>query len=611
MIELKYGTRKVISFRGAKKVVGGLSDQNKIAVLLYISKEFSNVGREEDLFDTLITLCKEIFECDNTTLRLWDGELLVPIKYIKETTPPRRNLLPSEGYSGQAFETKKSLIIPDLRQTPNFLDDQETTMCVLCVPITYKDDVLGTISVESDIAFFYKEDDLEILEALGAQLALALTGVRLIEGLMTARAREAAILSQLEWDLKMGRNVQSQILQHQLHPWNGIYFGTHYEPMVEVSGDYFDVVKQGNTMTAIMVDVSGHGIPAALVTMAIHFHFNRFVIQGLGLAEIMEQLGKALKPQLPESTYFTAFILRFYHDYSYSYINGGHQKVIHFKNDNTTEELDSKGVPLGILDVKKSDYEEMYGKVEPGEYMLMFTDGFTEQKDGTGDEYGHCRFIDSFIKAKERLKSEKGNVFAKDIVQSVLSDWKYFKGGQKNGDDLAMLLLQCNTTITDALPLVRMAKVSAREKNNSDAYSLALQAYKIDPSIKDNLLFLGKMYYNDGKYEESVKFIDEYIRTSGEDTAIIHYLYGKALFNSDRLPEAKRALKKSLSCDHTFAKASLLLAKCYLKENAIPKAIKTLQQGIKSTPSNDALKVSLKKLEGITFIRTNTEEISE
>ncbi|MBL0266040.1 MAG: SpoIIE family protein phosphatase [Leptospiraceae bacterium] len=611
MIELKYGTRKVISFRGAKKVVGGLSDQNKIAVLLYISKEFSNVGREEDLFDTLITLCKEIFECDNTTLRLWDGELLVPIKYIKETTPPRRNLLPSEGYSGQAFETKKSLIIPDLRQTPDFLDDQETTMCVLCVPITYKDDVLGTISVESDIAFFYKEDDLEILEALGAQLALALTGVRLIEGLMTARAREAAILSQLEWDLKMGRNVQSQILQHQLHPWNGIYFGTHYEPMVEVSGDYFDVVKQGNTMTAIMVDVSGHGIPAALVTMAIHFHFNRFVIQGLGLAEIMEQLGKALKPQLPESTYFTAFILRFYHDYSYSYINGGHQKIIHFKNDNTTDELDSRGVPLGILDVKKSDYEEMYGKVEPGEYLLMFTDGFTEQKDGNSEEYGHSRFIDSFIKAKERLKSEKSNVFAKDIVQSVLSDWKEFKGGQKNGDDLAMLLLQCNTTITDALPLVRMAKVSAREKNNADAYSLALQAYKIDPSIKDNLLFLGKMYYNDGKYEESVKFIDEYIRTSGEDTAIIHYLYGKALFNSDRLPEAKRALKKSLSCDHTFAKASLLLAKCYLKENAIPKAIKTLQQGIKSTPSNDALKVSLKKLEGITFIRTNTEEISE
>lgn len=612
MIELKYGTRKVISFRGAKKVVGGLSDQNKIAVLLYISKEFSNVGREEDLFDTLITLCKEIFECDNTTLRLWDGELLVPVKYIKETTPPRRNLLPSEGYSGQTFLTKKPLLIPDLKKNPQYLDDQETTMCVICVPITYKDDVLGTISVESDTAFFYKEDDLEILEALGAQLALALTGVRLIEGLMTARAREAAILTQLEWDLKMGRNVQSQILQNQLPPWNGIYFGTHYEPMVEVSGDYFDVVKQGNTMTAIIVDVSGHGIPAALVTMAIHFHFNRFVTQGLGLAEIMEQMGEALKPQLPESTYFTAFILRIYHDYTYAYINGGHQKVIHFKNDGTIEDLDSLGVPLGILDVKKSDYEEMHGKIEPGEYLLMFTDGFTEQKNAQSEEYGHVRFKESFFKARNNLKLEKANVFVKDIVKSMVSDWSQFKGDIKNGDDLAILLLQCNTTLTDALPLVRMAKVSARQKNNADAYSLALQAYRIDPSIKDNLLFLGKMYYNDGKYSESVKFIDEYIKTSGEDTAIIHYLYGKALFNSNRVSESKRALKKSLSCDHTFAKSSLLLAKCYLKENAIPKAIKTLQRGIKSTPSNDALKVSLKKLEGINIIRTtNVEEIDE
>ena len=44
----------------------------------------------------------------------------------------------------------------------------------------------------------------------------------------------------------------------------------------------------------------------------------------------------------------------------------------------------------------------------------------------------------------------------------------------------------------------------------------------------------------------------------GEDTAIIHYLYGKALFNCDKLAESKRALKKSLSCDHTFASNQVL-----------------------------------------------------
>jgi tetratricopeptide (TPR) repeat protein len=238
----------------------------------------------------------------------------------------------------------------------------------------------------------------------------------------------------------------------------------------------------------------------------------------------------------------------------------------------------------------------------------MFTDGFTEQKNLLGEEYGHSKFQNSFLTAKDNLLKSNGNLFAKDIVKSILSDWQEFKSIQKTGDDLAMLLLQCNTTITDALPLIRMAKVSAREKNHEDAYSLALQAYKMDPSLKDNLLFLGKMYYNDGKFTESVKFLEEYIRTSGEDTAITHYLYGKALFNADKLPEAKRALKKSLSCDHTFAKSSLLLAKCYLKENAVPKALKTLNQGIKSTPGNDSLKASLKKLEGMTIIRTETSE---
>jgi sigma-B regulation protein RsbU (phosphoserine phosphatase) len=65
-----------------------------------------------------------------------------------------------------------------------------------------------------------------------------------------------------------------------------------------------------------------------LVTMAIHHHFRRCVQSGLGLSEIMEELGESLRGQLPESTYFTAFIVRIYSDYTYGYINAGHQKML-------------------------------------------------------------------------------------------------------------------------------------------------------------------------------------------------------------------------------------------------------------------------------------------
>jgi phosphoserine phosphatase RsbU/P len=601
MIELKYGTRKVVSFRGAKKVVGGLSDKNKISVLLYISKEFAKVGKEGELFSKVMSLCKEIFECDNATLRLFDGDYLVPVKYMTETEPPRRNILPSEGFSGHTFTQKSPLLITNLINT-KFIDEEERTRCVICVPIISKDEVMGTLSVESNTEYFYKEDDLEILEALGAQLALALNGVRLIEGLMTARAREAAVLSQLEWDLRMGRNVQNQILQMETPPWNGLFFGSYFEPMVEVSGDYFGIVKQGNMMTVLIADVSGHGIPAALVTMGIHYQFNQYVLQGLGLTEIMEGMGEALKPQLPESTYFTAFIIRFYSDYSYSYVNAGHQKLVHFKNSGEIEDLDTMGLPLGILDVHKNDFEEKQGKINPGDYLMVFTDGFTEQKNEKGEEYGFDNLKKLFLEKRFQYLEKNGKCWAKDIIKGMMDDWRSFKGSKSNGDDLTMLLIECNQNINTALPMIRSAKTAIKMKNVSDAFTLADEAYKIDPSLKDNLILLAKMYYNEKRYEESVRFFSEYIKTSGEDTAIIHYLHGKALYNCKRYSEAKLSLKKSLSCDHTFAKSSLLLAKCYMEEKEIPKAIKTLQRGVKSSPTDSRLIDSLKKLEGISLV---------
>ena len=605
MIELKYGTRKVVSFRGAKKVVGGLSDKNKIHVLLYISKELANVGREEELFGTVMLLCKEIFECNNATLRLYDGEYLVPVKSLIETEPPRRNLVPGEGFSGTSFSEKKPLLISTLANS-SYLDEDEKTRCVICVPILHKEETMGILSVESETEYFYKEDDLEILEALGSQLALALNGVRLIEGLMTARAREAAILSQLEWDLKMGRNVQNQILEVDIPPWNGLYFSSYFAPMVEVSGDYYGVVKQGNVMTVIIADVSGHGIPAALVTMGIHYQFNLFVSQGLGLTEILENMGEALKPQLPESTYFTAFILRFYSDSTYSYVNAGHQKISHFKSGGEIEDLDTQGLPLGILTLRKSDFEEKQGQFLPGDFLMVFTDGFTEQKNEAGEEFGADKLKKIFLQKRFELLEKNGKSWPKDIIGHIVEEWKNFKGEKPNGDDLTMLLIECNQQITDALPLIREAKSKARMRGTQEAFDLALQAYKIDPSLKENLILLAKMYYNEKMYTESEKYFAEYIKTSGEDTAIIHYLHGKTFFHSQRYAEAKRDLKKSLSCDHSFAKSSLLLAKCYLKENEMPKAIKTLRQGVKSSPMDDKLVHSLRKLEDLELAVVNS-----
>ncbi|PJZ69337.1 serine/threonine protein phosphatase [Leptospira perolatii] len=608
MIELKFGQRKVVNFRGARKVVGGLTEKNKIDILLYISKEFANADKEEELYDIVLSLCKDIFECDNTTVRMWGKDkFLHPVRFSVETSPPRRKLSADEGYSGFTYKTKSSLIIQDLTHHPEYMDEGETTKSVMCVPINYKEDCLGTISVESETEFFYREDDLEILEALASQLALALTGVRLIMGLVAANEREATILKQLEWDMKMGRNVQSQIVNTQIPPWNGLHFGTHYEPMTEVSGDYFDVVRQGNSITVIIADVSGHGIPAALVTMSIHYQFRRCSALGMGLTEILAELGESIRPQLPDGTYFTAFILKAYSDYTYSYVNAAHQKMLHYHNAaGRIEELDTDGVPLGIFEVERSNFQEKQGKILPGDILFLSTDGIVEQKNEQRQELGNQRFIEWIRQEKSTIEEQRDKIYASDLIGSLIGRFKKFKGDTRTGDDLSLLAIQCNPELGKARSLLAMAKTAAKEKRDQLAYEKALEVFSMDESLKDTLVLLGKMYYRDRNFEKSVQFLEKYIRTSGEESAHIHYILGRAYYELANIQDAKKSLKRSLAMDHTYAKSSLRLARCYLKENETAKAVKVLQQGIKSAPTNEYLKISLKKLEEV--VRKKLEE---
>ncbi|GBF49157.1 serine phosphatase RsbU [Leptospira ryugenii] len=602
MVDFKVSKRMLVNFRGQNKVVGGLTDKDKIAILLYISKEFANLDKEDQLFSKVMLICQEIFESDNTTLRLWDGEFLVPVKFVKETEPPRRNLKLGEGYSGAVFSSKKPILVNDLSKSPDFIDEGEKTRSVMCVPILQKEDCLGTLAVESNRENFYLIDDLEILEALTSQLALALSGVRLIEGLVTARAREAAILNQLEWDLKMGRNVQSQILPQDLSAWNGVYFASHYEPMAEVSGDLVDIVRQGHSLTAINIDVSGHGIPAALVTMAIHHQFRRSVMAGLGLTEIMEELGENLREQLPESTYFTAFMVRIFSDYSFGYVNAGHQRMMHYKSaDNKFITYDTKGVPLGILPVRKSDYEEKQGKLDAGDFLLLMSDGFTEQRNPEKEEIGPER-IQTWLSEERELLVEKnrGKVNVKELAEKFILRFREYCRNAAIGDDLSFLFLYCGDSIPEASHYLSLAKQANAKMKADDAYALALKSYSIDSSLKETLLFLGKLYYRDGNYEESIRYLEAYLKTSGDNTASSYFMMGRAYYKAGKISEAKRALKMALSADHSFGKASILLAQCYLKENAKPKAIKVLQQGVKNTPQNTELKASLIKLEGLS-----------
>ncbi|GAB4439895.1 MAG: hypothetical protein OHK0011_22420 [Turneriella sp.] len=582
MLELKYGKRRVVKYRGAKTVIGGLTPKDKIDILMYVSKELSTINDTQLLFDRVIELCSEIFEADNVTVRIEEDGRLKPVAFLRQTTPERRPLAVGEGFSGSIFSSQQSRLIYDLSQHPEYLDPGEETLCVICAPISVREEKLGTLAVEKNTTHFYKRDDLEILEAMAAQVALAILNARLITGMLEAQKEQKRMNSQLQFDLRIGRTVQSQIIHSDIPSFRAIDFKAAYEPMVEVSGDYFDYYRSHESLTVIIADVSGHGVPAALITMALHYHFRLLSAQGLSLLELLAQLNEHMKPILPSGIYFTAQLLRIHSDYSFTFVNAGHPKMLHFSavSSELLAQYDTPGYPLGIASFDVRDYEEVSGKLRPGESLVLLTDGFAEQQNSNHEQPGTEKVI-SWLRAALTEPSA--------AIESFMQSFKLYRGDEPNGDDLTVLILHYNLRHLEAETMVYQSRSRMRAADYSAARQLALSALAVRPQHQDALIIVGKLALLQRDFRTASNYLAQACALDDHVDPQILLLAGHAAYKAEDISSAKRFLKLLLAEEPQNVKAALLLIRCYVRARELHKALRTLNAALKFAPQNEKL----------------------
>jgi serine phosphatase RsbU (regulator of sigma subunit)/Tfp pilus assembly protein PilF len=582
MLELKYGKRRVVKYRGAKTVIGGLTPKDKIDILMYVSKELSTINDTQLLFARVIELCSEIFEADNVTVRIEEDGRLNPVAFLRQTTPERRPLAVGEGFSGSIFTSQQSRLIYDLAQHPEYLDPGEETLCVICAPISVREEKLGTLAVEKNTSHFYKRDDLEILEAMAAQIALAILNARLITGMLEAQKVQKRMNSQLQFDLRIGRTVQSQIIHSEIPSFRAIDLRAAYEPMVEVSGDYFDYYRSHESLTVIIADVSGHGVPAALITMALHYHFRLLSAQGLSLLELLAQLNEHMKPILPSGIYFTAQLLRIHSDYSFTFVNAGHPKMLHFSamSSELLAQYDTPGYPLGIAPFDVRDYEETSGKLRPGESLVLLTDGFAEQQNSRHEQPGTEKVI-SWLRAALSEPSA--------AIESFMQSFKLYRGDEPNGDDLTVLTLHYNLRHLEAETMVYQSRSRMRAGDYSAARQLALSALAVRPQHQDALTIVGKLALLQRDFRTASHYLAQACALDDHVDPQILLLAGHAAYKAEDISSAKRFLKLLLAEEPQNIKAALLLIRCYVRAREPHKALRTLNAALKYAPQNEKL----------------------
>ena len=208
-----------------------------------------------------------------------------------------------------------------------------------------------------------------------------------------------------------------------------------YKPIEDIGGDFFDCYKIDENRSAFVIaDVTGHGIPAALTMTMAKMLFSMSASKFDETNELMKEINRQMKGALLDTQCVTAFYLIYDKTTGkLSYSNAGHTRALFYRESkNQVLALDSFGWFIGISD--ECEYEEKSVNVIEGDRLIIYTDGITEAKNNSAEDFGEVRLA-KFIRDNHNLR---GEVFCAELMKSVNS----FTDKTPINDDIAFLNIE-------------------------------------------------------------------------------------------------------------------------------------------------------------------------
>jgi serine phosphatase RsbU (regulator of sigma subunit) len=270
--------------------------------------------------------------------------------------------------------------------------------------------------------------------------ALALLVTVIISGL---GFRSFAHGKELEEQLEIARQVQSELLPAFTEKYAGVQLATVYTPAEQVGGDFYDVFRvKDDGIALVMGDVSGKGVPAALLMGVIHGAVRSSLWAESAAQHELEsqQLNRLLCERASGERYASMFWC--YYDpftHSLSYVNAGHcPPFLTRKSGGEVEisRLDAGGPVLGVL--PEALYQQTKLGVSPDHVLVMYSDGLVEATNSSGEEYGEGRL--------HELLATVGEKSVGDIRGAILASLAAFSSTAELRDDLTFVVVRFRST---------------------------------------------------------------------------------------------------------------------------------------------------------------------
>jgi len=275
------------------------------------------------------------------------------------------------------------------------------------------------IQMERGFAFDFN------LEAAAAALLLLLLSLELADKVTMKR------------DLEIAREIQSWLVPAQPPQVSGADIAFATRPQNSVAGDYYDAFYPGEKREKLMVviaDVAGKSVPAALLMATLQASLRTIAGEETPLGELVLRLNRYACAHSLDGRRFTTALIAEYDVATrrMTYVNAGHNPPILRRTNGALEKLEAGGLPLGIEPTAAFDSAEI--QLEPGDALILYTDGVVEAFNEAGEEFGNERWLAAVRQLPQ--------VSAAETLRMLMSGVDRFVGVTRQSDDITCLIFR-------------------------------------------------------------------------------------------------------------------------------------------------------------------------
>jgi phosphoserine phosphatase RsbU/P len=401
----------------------------QLKTLFELSKDFNTTWDTEGIFRILgSTLIGQLLVSRSAVMTVTEGELQVKFvrgfRWLNEDIDFIAKLSPES-----VFPVKPEPLPADAVKSRDFKQFLELHKVNLLFPMMLNDEIRGLIFLgEKRNRKSFGQEDFDLITTLG-NLALVADE--------NARMQQEMIEKQrMERELAIARQIQVGLLPQSIPKIRGYEITSIFEPCYTVGGDYFDFLPISEESLAVAIgDVSGKSTPAALLMASLQASLRAlFSVEVTEPPVTIQRLNQLLcDSQSQTSKYVTFFYGILKHATGdLTYVNAGHCYPLILKPNGEVHRLDVGGTVLGFF--RDAVYRRGSYNVQPGDVMILYTDGVSELTNAEEEEFGVERIIQTI---RDHRSEPVSGIRA--ALEKALHD---HRGAEHQGDDITFILLK-------------------------------------------------------------------------------------------------------------------------------------------------------------------------